>query len=190
MTEIYRFFDLHQGEEFVEITEDSEKYRFRVEQYHIGVRFIKHPCRAISFAAKAWNKVSVKLQQLIGIRRNADLHIGYGSNWVSITEELTSYLLQHEEEILQRYTYTKCADEIYLQSLIASSPFKARLYKHGEHGANLRYIVWEGKSSPRTLDMNDYDGIMHSTALFARKFSERSGTVVERICETIKDVVL
>lgn len=186
MSEIHKFFDLHQGEEFVEMTEDSEVYRFRVEQYHIGVRFIKHPCRAISLAGRVWSKMSVKLQQLIGIRRNADLHIAYGSNWVSITEELTSYLLQHEEEILRRYAYTKCADEIYLQSLIASSPFKAQLYKQGEHGANLRYIVWEGKSSPRVLCMNDYAGITASSALFARKFSDRSDGIVERLCKDVE----
>lgn len=186
--DILRFFDSHQGTEFVEMSEDCEKYKFRVQQYHFGVKYIKSRFHLLSLATRIFDKLNVKLQRMVGIRRNANERLAFGSNWVSITERLTDYLLENKQNILQRYAHTKCADEFYLQSLVATSSFKGKVF-NGMKGANMRYIVWTGKSSPLTLTMDDYDKMMHSDALFARKFSEKHIDVVERIANTVQNSI-
>ena len=50
------------------------------------------------------------LQIIFGVNRvkNLDWQIKYGSQWVSITNELVKTILEHEEKITSIFQYTKC----------------------------------------------------------------------------------
>ena len=53
-------------------------------------------------------RVSLVLQIIFGVNRvkNLDWQIKYGSQWVSITNELVKTILEHEEKITSIFQYT------------------------------------------------------------------------------------
>ena len=69
-------------------------------------------------------------------------------------------------------------DESFFQSIISNSPFRARIVSD-----DLRYTDWENPNPlyPRTLDSDDFERLMSSPKLIARKFDERSEALVALI---------
>lgn len=59
-------------------------------------------------------------------------------------------------------------DEFVIATMIMNSPFKDQVVND-----NLRYIDWsEGNANPKILGLEDFDPILSSNMLFARKFDE------------------
>lgn len=56
----------------------------------------------------------------------------------------------------------------------------------------LAYIDWTGcKDSPKTLSMDDYDALMTSDCLFARKFdSDTDGKIIDKLISRLKEAEL
>lgn len=128
MHEIHEFFDAVKGKkEFVEVAENSQKYEFRIQQYHFCVDKIRSKNKIVVWSAKIFGKISPWIQKCIGIVRNKDLKICYGSNWVSITDDLVRYLIDYKCDVINRCQYSKCADEIFLQTILWNSPFRNNL---------------------------------------------------------------
>ena len=67
---------------------------------------------------------------------------------------------------------TLCADEVFLQTLVHNSKFRNTLY-HNKYDNDLlsivRYIDWT-RGAPYTFKVDDFDELMKSPFLFARKF--------------------
>ena len=64
------------------------------------------------------------------------------------------------------FKYTTCPDEHYKQMILQANP-EFTLAKEG----CMRYVVFSPDNpSPKTLTMEDYDHVMKSGCLFARKF--------------------
>ena len=117
----------------------------------------------------------------------------YGGNWFSITHDLACHVLEQKKWICKRFRMTECADEVFLQSIVADSGFRENLYySEVERNCigNMRMVDWvrtNGKN-PWTFRMEDYEAIIHSPYLFARKFSTAvDAQVVERIYAYVKD---
>ena len=113
------------------------------------------------------------------------MKIKYGSNWFSITDNLARYILENEELIRKMFSHGICVDEHFMQTLVYNSKYKKDLYKDG----NLRLIVWEkNNNSPNVLTIKDYNKIMNSNKLFARKFKEDVDMdIVDKIYKNIKE---
>jgi hypothetical protein len=56
-------------------------------------------------------------------------------------------------------------DELFFQTILVNSPFRDQLVND-----NLRYIDWTRLPAPAILRADDFDDIVRSNALFARKF--------------------
>lgn len=123
------------------------------------------------------------IQLALGINRvkGLDWTIKYGSNWVSITDELVKIILANEEKITSVFSYTNCADELFIQTIAFNCGFKDYIFQPaGKQAANLRCIDWSrGKNgNPYTYRLKDIDmlipkmGERENLNLFARKFSE------------------
>ncbi|GHV81412.1 hypothetical protein AGMMS49944_32030 [Spirochaetia bacterium] len=107
-----------------------------------------------------------------------------GANWTNYTHNCVKKIfeyLQKDKKYINRFKWTNCADEIFYQTII-----------HQNDGLNiedncLRYVDWEsGPEYPRTLRMDDYETIMKSGALFARKFDFN---VDKKIMESIYEKI-
>lgn len=109
----------------------------------------------------------------------------FGSQWMSLSHEFIDYLFYNynvETELLKEYKYSICVDETMIHTLFMNSRFKD-LRKD-----NLTYVDWsEGKTSPKTLTLDDYDKMKNSNKFFARKFDETiDNEIITKILDDIK----
>ncbi|MGT2719768.1 beta-1,6-N-acetylglucosaminyltransferase [Streptococcus parasuis] len=107
-------------------------------------------------------RISLVLQIVFGVNRvrNLDWQIKYGSQWVSITDELVKVILENKDKITSVFSYTNCADELFIQTIAYNCGFKDYIFQPAEkQSANLRCIDWSrGKNgNPYTYRLKDID---------------------------------
>ena len=138
--------------------------------------------------AKGFRKLSVGIQRLSNFRRKwKDLTLKKGSQWISITQDFTTWLVDNKEYILKNFKGVICPDEIFVQTMLYNSPFRSTIrdYK-GELDETVRLIDWS-RGNPYVWRKEDFKELTESGALFARKFSS---TTDKEIILKIKESVL
>ena len=116
---------------------------------------------------------------------NKEIEIFKGSQWASLSSNAVSYLLSQSQAIKRMTKFSLCADEVYKQTWIMNADEPFLIWS----GKDIRYIDWEHHEgcSPHTLTCNDYDLLMRSDCLFARKFDfDVDKLICQKICESIK----
>jgi len=96
-----------------------------------------------------------------------------GSQWFSVTGEFAKYLISQKSFVFKQFKHTYIPDEFFVQTVIINSSFADNLHSKkfdDDHEACLRYIDWT-RGHPYTFKSEDYDELMNSGCLFARKFS-------------------
>ena len=128
-----------------------------------------------------WN-LTLKFQKIINLKRNITFDFYKSSQWCTLTREAASYLLNREKEIKKRYSYTFCPDEYFALSELMNSPLKEKLV----FKKNLLKQDWIS-THPRIYLLEDYDELISSGCLYARKFSNRSLNLLDRINDYISN---
>ena len=180
--EIDGFFERNKGKQFIEfdeekLKEDPEICR-RTRLYHCLQNYRRaFRCKWLNAVFTFLERVLLGAQILVGVNREKvlDWVIQYGSNWVSITDELVETLLGEREKIRQIFSYTNCADELFVQTVAYNCGFKESVYTLPDgRTSNMRFIDWgRGRNgNPYTFRMEDEELLGRQEALFARKFSE------------------
>ncbi|MGX8701692.1 beta-1,6-N-acetylglucosaminyltransferase [Caproiciproducens sp.] len=192
--EFHTFFERIDGKEIVgfsrpEISAD-EFDRFNV--YHFFQDKIGRDSSVLSRIEHA----SIRLQHLLRIGRAKRYCKKYGvsvfqkgTNWFDITDDLAEYVLAKEEEIRKMYRWTLCCDEVFLQLLVANSPFRDRLFYKGfgSYLSSLRYVDWK-RGSPYVFREQDYEELVTSGCFFARKFDlSVDAGIVEKLYRRLSD---
>ena len=140
-------------------------------------------------AIKALSESLVLLQRLFRINRLKDRNITIynGWDWGSITGEFAQYLVRHEKEIRTMFSDTLCPSELWYHTMALNSEFRDRIYDCGDlKKGSMRYIDWT-KGNPYVWRGADFDALIGSPYLFARKFDEKVDMeIVDRICEYVK----
>lgn len=187
--EIHNFFS-KTNKNFIEYDDfDSinDTYLDRIKYYHLCQKNWRSNNKLVSKISNAIRFRTYKIQKHLKINRlkNIDIQFRKGANWFSINEETAKYIL--EQNHLKYYKHSYCADELYIQTIIYNSKFKKSIYfdKTGKT-SNLRYIDWN-KGNPAILKMEDYDDIVNSNMLFARKFSYKTDKkIIEKIFNNLR----
>ncbi len=181
--EFYRFFEENEGKNYFRTVllqgEASQPYLNRIKYYRIF-----QDGRLPRTLKKIFNKAFVLCQKpFVNRLKKLPFDVYMGDNWFSITHELAAYIVSQEKVTHKHFKHSFCGDELFGATLAMSSP-----YKDSVAGVSLRYIDWEaGGAHPRTFTMQDYERIMDSGCLFARKFSLTvDAEVVERIYTAVK----
>ena len=186
---IYEFFHNNYPKEFVhfETDETSERRIERIKYYHFM------PYNREHYDLLDQDYAFVKKQMLDGIDRLAnDNHIvKSGCNWISVTHEFLEYLLLQASYIEKTYPYTRCADEIFVQTILYNSEFRNNLYDKN-YDANFdscfRKIDWK-RGIPYVWRNEDFEELKESKCVFARKFDYKTDSqIVERIYNYIKEL--
>jgi len=117
-------------------------------------------------------------------KRLLDYEFYKGANWTNYTNNCVMKIfefLDKDKNYIKRFKWTKCADEIFFQTII----FK--LDNINTINNSLRYVDWKtGPEKPRILREGDYNKIIASNALFARKFDENiDKNIIKKIYEMI-----
>ena len=173
---IYKFFYENAGLEFIEyddekLINDPEISR-RTRLYHFLQDYRRKYKNKFANAFFTFIERCLLLLQIcfrVNRVKNLDWTIKYGSNWVSITNELTSVVLDNKDKIRKVFSYTNCADELFVQTVAYNCGFKDKIYP-----SNMRFVDWKrgNNGNPYTFRLEDYDMLKASGCLFARKFSE------------------
>jgi len=156
----------------------------RLVYYHFtNLLNVKNPLQKVIY------KVFLALQRQLGIKRKIaglpELH--GGSTWWSLSADCIKYVLQFIERnpsFLKRFKHTLIADEIVFQTIIMNSPFKSQVEGH-----NNRLIIWKEMDSthPEVLDETNFQEILHSKKIFARKFDyPKSKILIDLLKNTLQ----
>lgn len=193
--EIYAFFEEHEGKEFVSFDRPvpREQDMKRIRKYYffqnIYGRNRRNPFCILLFAV---DKVFAKFQDMLKMdryRKVENFNIQKGPNWFSITQDLACTVIEKERWIRKYFRYTRSGDEVFLQTLVNSSQYKQKLYQNGytkQINACLRKIDW-ARGKPYTWQLQDYEELMQSGCLFARKFDPKvDAEIIEKIVRDVK----
>lgn len=181
---IYGFFQQNQGKEFIGF--DSNKtvdYKERVRYYYFFQDRIGRNAGKIVALYYIFQQKLLFLQKKLHVdrTRKCPFKIYKGTNWFSITHDLATYLLQRTELIEKYFSHGLCTDEVFLQTIAMSSPYKENIVDN-----SLRYIDWE-RGNPYVFTNEDYEELITSDKLFARKFDEDiDSDIVNKVSEYLR----
>lgn len=170
-SEIHAFFAENLGKEFISIdekSEDGELFAARIKHYHFLQDIIGRNHGLNIAVAEKVEQYLLKIQRFLRINRLRYFSCGLykGGNWFSITHGMAEYILVKKREIHKRYRFGLCADELFLQTTAMASP-----YAENVTGDIMRYTDWN-RGSPYVFRSEDYEALISSEKLFARKFDE------------------
>ncbi|MDO4692055.1 MAG: beta-1,6-N-acetylglucosaminyltransferase [Porphyromonadaceae bacterium] len=180
---IHSFFKEHAGKEFVGFYcgDDAESSIDRkVRRWHYFPKSFKG--RGILYQAKRVIRfVALRCQIVWGFRRHQNIEFRKGTQWVSLTLSFVEYLVERKEEILRLYRFSFCADEIFIQTALWNSPYKANIYNlEDESRGCMRYVGWESNVL-RDFTPRDLPKLKASDALWARKFNGQNMEFLRQI---------
>ena len=185
---IHDFFDEHLGNEFVGIKKDV-KYRYRVSRFYFFQEKIGRETKVKSNRYVKLDRYCELLFRKIKYLRNKSVDLWYGTQWFSITDDFARYVLSKKGWIYYHFKYTYIPDELFLQTVLAKSPFFDRVFNYESNSAikpTMRYIDWV-RGRPYVFREEDFDDLMSTEMLFARKFnSDVNPNLTYRISETLK----
>ena len=186
--EIHHLLDgVYKGREFVGISIQTKSLPQRYRYFHL---FGKQR-RNNSSAGKRYKLLRdyfIALQKKVGVWRNKNVSILFGPQWVSITDDLCQYLLTKKKMVNKLYRMSFIPDESFIQTVIGRSCFEDSIYdRTNDYESCMRLIDWEkGPDYPHIWTNQDWNELISSDRLFARKFSEEDMEFIYRL----KDYVL
>ena len=183
---IHRFFDEHQGKEFVGINHGEEfewDCRRKMMRYWLFTSITRSKFGFLNAITRRLNKYLSALLSLVFHRSKMDF--AKGANWVSITQQCVEYIVSQKAFVLKRFNFTFCPDEFFLQTLVWNHPtLRSALYSEkDEYEGCMRLIDWK-RGNPYVWTKADKEEILHSNRIFARKFEERDPDLIKWIRET------
>ncbi len=187
--EIHTFFR-DEEREFVAVCPGEGKYQLDHVRYAYPLLRLK--AYRNSKPLKAFSELLVLFQRICGVKLSKSFekdgwHFYDGWNWFSVTDKFVKYVLANEKTIEKIFHRAKAPDEMFLQTLIMNSPFKDRLACIDDRcKASMRLIDWK-RGKPYIYREEDFEELVSSPYLFARKFDERlDGRIIDKICSYLK----
>ena len=191
--EIHTFFDAHPHKEFVTYSgqENGEQLLSRVQKYHVTNKF-----RDENKPLQIKRKIEKFQQRLFPIKKELLDKLAFGSQWVSLDDDLIQLLVRQEEQIAEMFDQGFLVDELLVPTMINLYPeFKARVYydrsvhDHPEEfQGNLRYINW-WDGAPYVWREKDFASLLAARRqghLFSRKFDvEVDNMIISKLAEEI-----
>ncbi len=170
---IKHFIEANKGKEFIGNTELPKKEwignggldRMRFYYFHDYINYKTKVGKRIL-------KVLLLIQKLLHINRKFPQEFPKlygGSPFWTLSSPCLKYIVDYTKsnpQFLKRFDFCFAATEIYFQTILMNSHFKDKVVNK-----NLRYIDYERRNnfSPAFLDETDYEKLVISEALFARK---------------------
>ena len=182
---IHRFFEMNNGKEFIGYStyDTSAELDRKVKMWHLFSKRFKSNNSII----RILRAVFLRVQYLIGYKRNNNIEFKKGTQWLSITNSLAKYFIKNWGEIKHIYSHTFCSDEIVLQTLCWNSLFRNNIYDLSNEGKGcLRAIKWN-KNIIEDWNKDEIMELVESELLFARKFSSKQLDIIDLIVKLLKN---
>lgn len=173
--EIHQWFNNQNGESLLSPLADftDTEIEFKLRYYHFFLRWIKSDNQIMRKVGNLSWRLSLRLQRDI-VRRNYKYFHEKCPNWVSLTHEAVMALIAAKKKVLKQMKYTFCCDEIFVPSVLHETGIK---YRKDE-----RLIFADFRmASPITLKEEDFERLIKSDCIFARKFTSESQSLINKI---------
>lgn len=184
---IHDFCRENSGKEFVGYYQGRIDWKLagRAHLIHLFPKHFRERKGVVNIIRRAIRKSFLMLQRVVGYKRSRHVEFKKGTQWVSITQELVDLALSKKTEILRLYRNSFCSDELFIQTLCWNSHFREHIYDvHDEGRGSMRYIGWVN-GELIDFEQKDYERIMSSEALFARKFNSSDMNFIHEILEQV-----
>lgn len=175
---IHHFCEECRGREFIgySVVDPAELER-KMQRWHLFPRHFSRQKTVWSIARSAF----LSLQELLHIKRNRTVSFYKGSQWVSITEKMARFALDHKGWVVRTFTHTFVPDECVMQTLCRMSPYRDQLYNTEMDGIGcMRTIGWRG-SELKDWAAEDFDYLASAPTFFARKFNSSDPDFIDRV---------
>lgn len=186
---IHSFFDKNAGKEFIDfcLFDVSSEMERKMMRWHLFPKDFKNLGK-FAFVTRPIRAMFVRIQEYLRIKRNKHIIFRKGSQWFSITSDFVEYLLSQEKKFRSIYSHTFCPDEVIIQTECWNSSFRNKLYDYStNYKGYMRLIDWT-RGGPYVWRDVDYDELVESECLFARKFSSEYIDVVKKITDLVKTI--
>jgi len=122
------------------------------------------------------NIIGVRILPFLKKKLNKEIDYYGGSQWWSLTKESLIYIYKYVQEnpsYVAFFKYSHIPDEIFFQTILLNSDLKTKIAP-----TNKRYIDWSHpeKGMPAVLGMDEYEILIQSNDLFARKIDFKSSS--------------
>jgi len=189
--EILEWFDRCGNKEFISCSEQVDAVTMERVRYFYPFQEWFH---RNSFLGKLLRKASLVGQKVLNTDRTRSKRIkwGVGSAYFDITDKMARYLLSQEDFIRKHFRFSLCADEMFLQTVFLNSPYAQDDVRYISDAADhpyiqhtyfdvMRAIDWT-RGKPYVYTAEDFDMLMNSKCLFARKFDwQKDSSIVRKI---------
>lgn len=174
---IFDYFDLYRGKSILQAIEESpDDAQMRIGRYHYFLSYFNSKYAVVrKFSRILWVSL-LSIQKIFGIERDISYNAGKASNWCSLSDEAVKVVLADKKKILRRFSRTFCADELFIPSVLKEHnlPF---IYSN-----RLLYVDFV-RYTPTILTKENYNKLMASECLFARKMTWESMELINRISD-------
>ena len=184
---MHYFFDLNNHSEFVhfDYSYTPDLFRNRMGLYHLCRDKLTRNQKLL----ENFERFTLVVQKIFGVNRirSFSMELGKGANWFSISDDCARYVLKKKKWIEETFRFTKCCDEVFLQTIILNSPFKKKLFydEREKRFGNMRLVDWK-RGNPYIFRKEDFDTIISSGYMFGRKFDERvDDTIINLIVDFV-----
>lgn len=189
--QIHDYFHRFKGKEFVHIesaelsSSDQEKYMYRF----FLQKYIGNKQDSLLYYLQ---RISIHVQRILRIRKKSSLNwkMYKGANWISITGTFMAFLVSNEKWVKKEFRFSKCCDELFLQTVLMNSPYAQNLsctVFQDDYRSCQRYIDWN-RGNPYVFRENDFEELISSGYLFARKFDSKvDSEIINKIVAYVKE---
>lgn len=194
--EIHAFFKNESHEFIPMIAEGVPEVEEFICYYHLPL-LIRNQLYKNNRWVRGLDKGLVYIQRFLGLKRvyEKDLVIAKGWQWFSITDDFCRYVLSQKSLIRKLFSFTRCSDENVMGTMVNKLGNHDMVYhvakiEEGENNLQsscLRYIDF-GRTGKRPYIWGrddadkDFEELMNSGMLFARKFDENvNKEIIERV---------
>jgi hypothetical protein len=188
---IEKFFEDHPHANFIEYfpltSAATPEWMFRLERYHFNLfgRYLAYPSPSQSWARRTMDALLTAVYPRE--RRFPDYLQPYGgSQWWCITMaaalDILTFVHNHPDYV-RYHADTHIPDEVFFHSIVLNSADEA--IRNSLVKDNLKFIDWSRpKPRPAVFSRNDYNLLVSSPKLFARKFDiNKDSTILDMLDE-------
>lgn len=179
---IHEFFEEHKGKIFLGLMSNSWRTQSKIGYYHLFTKNLRSK-KISARCEQLLHMVITQIQKVLRIKRSITEFplLVKGANWCSLPQDAVEYILSKESFIRKRFKYTYAADEVYKASILYNSNFRERFYDIEDEYKGCMRLVDFKRGNPYEWQMEDWNEIVASDKLIARKFTTKNMDLINKI---------
>ncbi len=153
---------------------DKINVKKRIVPFHFFKNYYRNKNKFVQYSCRFFEEIMNHIQLCLGLKINYSVKYRKGCNWVSLHSDFVKYVISKKDYIDNILEKSIICDELFLQTLIYNSDFKDSVLDYqDEYNGCMRAIDWS-RGNPYIWRISDFNQLINSNALFARKFSSQT----------------